>query len=369
MPFCLHKCGYCDFTVLAGRDDLSGAYLEAIRRELQTLGQPAEVDTIFIGGGTPTHLSRNELRQLCDLITHWLPLAEGGEWSIEANPYELVARADGLPMLDDLAAAGVTRVSLGVQAFDAAVLRMLERDHSPEQAAAACRAVADRFGTWSLDLIFGVPGQTESSWAETLTAAIGQRPPHVSAYGLTFEKGTAFWSRRLRGDLVESPDETQRRMQAAAMDRLPATGLDQYEISNYARPGHRCRHNETYWRGGDFYGFGPGAASLRANVRQTNHRSATTYFRRMLAGESAVMESETLDVDTQMRERILLRLRHVDGLDLARFVADFGRTVDSFAPGVAAECEAAGWIDSGGDRLRLTREGRFVADEVVSRFF
>ena len=364
VPFCLHKCGYCDFTVLAGRDDLSTAYLDAIERELRTLERPRVVDTLFIGGGTPTHLSAAELDRLASLLREWLPLADGGEWSVEANPHDLPDAK-----LDALAAAGVTRVSLGVQSFDPAVLRTLEREHSPEQALDAAERVKKRFATASLDLIFGVPSQSVASWERTLDEAIAAGLPHVSAYGLTFEKGTAFWSRRLRGDLVESPDERQRTMQRLAMERLPAAGLPQYEISNFARPGHRCRHNETYWAGRPFYGFGPGAASLADGIRQTNHRSATTYIKRMLAGQSPVMESETLDRETQIRERFLLRLRTVEGLSLADFAADFGQTVDDARPGVVDTLAERGWVEIAARFLRLTPEGRFVGDAVVAELF
>ena len=369
VPFCLHKCGYCDFTVLAGHDDLADSYLEAISRELATLGQPHEVDTLFIGGGTPTHLTVPQLKQLTALLRRWLPLAPGGEWSIEANPYELVARDDGRDLLDALRAAGLTRVSLGVQSVDAAVLKTLERTHSPGQVHEAISRVGDRFATWSVDLIFGVPGQTLASWEQTLDEVIARQPPHVSAYGLTFEKGTAFWSRLHHGDLVRTPDETERAMQAAAMDRLPAAGLRQYELSNFARPGHRCRHNETYWAAGDFFGFGPGAASLVDGVRRTNHRSARTYLKRILSGESPVMETEPLSTDTIARERIMLGLRRIDGLPLDGFERVVGRSLDDFAPGVSEKMQARGWVTVDTERLTLTREGRFVADEVIAAFF
>ena len=364
VPFCLHRCGYCDFTVLAGRDDLSTAYLDAIERELAALEHPREVDTLFIGGGTPTHLTAPELDRLCGTLARWLPLAEGGEWSVEANPHDLPNEK-----LDALAAAGVNRISLGVQSFDPAVLETLERSHSPEQAADAAARCRERFASVSVDLIFGVPRQTVESWTRTLDAAIATDVPHVSAYGLTFEKGTAFWTRRLRGTLAEPCEEAARAMQSEAMRRLPSAGLVQYEISNFARPGHRCRHNETYWRAEPFFGFGPGAASLIDGVRRLNHRSATTYLRRVLAGESPEMETEPLDRETLARELIMLRLRTVEGLSLARFEQVANQSLDSFAPGVADAMADRDWLIRSDDFVRLSDEGRFVADEVIAAFF
>ena len=364
VPFCLHRCGYCDFTVLAGRDDLSTAYLDAIERELAALEHPREVDTLFIGGGTPTHLTAPELDRLCGTLARWLPLAEGGEWSVEANPHDLPNEK-----LDGLAAAGVNRISLGVQSFDPAVLETLERSHSPEQAADAAARCRERFASVSVDLIFGVPRQTVESWTRTLDAAIATDVPHVSAYGLTFEKGTAFWTRRLRGTLAEPCEEAARAMQSEAMRRLPSAGLVQYEISNFARPGHRCRHNETYWRAEPFLGFGPGAASLIDGVRRLNHRSATTYLRRVLAGESPEMETEPLDRETLARELIMLRLRTVEGLSLARFERVANQSLDAFAPGVADAMADRDWLIRSDDFVRLSDEGRFVADEVIAAFF
>ena len=364
VPFCLHRCGYCDFTVLAGRDDLSTAYLDAIERELAALEHPREVDTLFIGGGTPTHLTAPELDRLCGTLARWLPLAEGGEWSVEANPHDLPNEK-----LDALAAAGVNRISLGVQSFDPAVLETLERSHSPEQAADAAARCRERFASVSVDLIFGVPRQTVESWTRTLDAAIATDVPHVSAYGLTFEKGTAFWTRRLRGTLAEPCEEAARAMQSEAMRRLPSAGLVQYEISNFARPGHRCRHNETYWRAEPFLGFGPGAASLIDGVRRLNHRSATTYLRRVLAGESPEMETEPLDRETLARELIMLRLRTVEGLSLARFEQVANQSLDAFAPGVADAMADRDWLIRSDDFVRLSDEGRFVADEVIAAFF
>ncbi|MBW8884077.1 MAG: radical SAM family heme chaperone HemW, partial [Planctomycetia bacterium] len=281
VPFCRHRCGYCNFTLVAGRGDLIADFLEALERELSGLGQSHQVDTLFFGGGTPTHLSSEELQRLFSIVRRWVPLASEGEFSVEANPIDL-DEAKSLILAD----AGVTRLSLGAQSFHDWKLRLLERDHD----AAAIRAAAEfarRFATsLSLDLIFGAPGESLADWKKDFHAAIDLLPNHISTYGLTFEKGTSFWSRLTHGELSRIDEETERQMYEAAIDTLTAAGFEHYEVSNFARPGHRCRHNENYWLGGQYFAAGPGAARFVGGVRQTNHRSTTTYMARVLSGQS-----------------------------------------------------------------------------------
>src|SRR6187401_289935 len=195
VPFCRRRCGYCNFTLVAGRDDLIDAYLEALALELRGLEQPREVDTLFFGGGTPTHLPPERLERLFALVREWFPLAEGGELSIEANPVDLDEARSSI-----LASAGVTRVSLGAQSFHSWKLKALERDHDGDTVRAAFTFARQFASSVSLDLIFGVPGETPADWQEDLSEAIALAPDHVSTYGLTFEKGTSFWSRLSRGE-------------------------------------------------------------------------------------------------------------------------------------------------------------------------
>lgn len=360
VPFCVHRCGYCDFTVVAGRGDLIGAYLDALDGELSGLGERRAIDTLFIGGGTPTQLSPRELARLFEILQRWFVLAAGGEFSVEANPAGLDAAK-----VDALAAAGVNRVSLGVQSFDAGVLATLERDHRRDEILAAVAHVRQRIANVSLDLIFGVPGQTLAVWRDTLRRAIDLAPPHVSTYGLTWEKGTAFWSRRRTGRLVPAPEELERDMYALAMDELAAAGCEQYELSNFARPGFACRHNQTYWRGLPYYGFGPGAARYIGGRRETNHRSVTTWLRRVRAGHSPTAQAETLPAEERARELLVLGLRTMAGICRADFLDRTGFTVDELAAGALRRHVAAGLIDDAPTHLRLTRAGRFVADSVV----
>lgn len=360
VPFCVHRCGYCDFTLVAGRDDLIGAYLDALETDLRTLEEPRTVETLFLGGGTPTHLPTGDLARLLELCRRWFRLADGYEWSVEANPAGLDAGKVAV-----LADAGVNRVSLGVQSFDADVLAVLERDHRRDTARQAIECVRSRIGNLSLDLIFGVPGQSLDLWRDTLREAVALGPTHLSTYGLTIEKGTAFWTRREKGRLVPLPEETERAMYAAAMDQLAAAGYVQYEVSNFARPGYRCRHNETYWKALPYYGFGPGAARYRNGRREINHRSTTTWLRRIRAGESPIAEAEQLSDEDRAREALVLALRMTDGVACEAFQQRFGVHPEDLAGEAIARHCAAGLLEAADDHLRLTREGRFVADAVI----
>jgi oxygen-independent coproporphyrinogen III oxidase len=363
VPFCAHRCGYCDFTVIAGRGDLAGRYLQALEIELSALAEPRQIDTLFVGGGTPTQLSESELARLMDLLRRWFMLAPRYEFSVEANPAGLDAAK-----VDVLADAGVNRVSLGVQSFDPAVLKSLERDHLRGDILAAAAHVRRRIENVSLDLIFGVPGQTLAVWRDTLRQAIELAPPHISTYGLTFEKGTAFWTRRAKGQLAPASEDLEREMYALAMDELAAAGYEQYELSSFARPGRACRHNQTYWRGLPYYGFGPGAARYIGGRRETNHRSVTTWLRRVLAGESPTAEAETLSPEDSARELAVLSLRTAAGLDRADFQARTGFAIDELAAEALRRHVGLGLLDDDGRRVRLTRAGRFVADAVVVDF-
>lgn len=363
VPFCAHRCGYCNFTLVAGRDDLIDAYLRALAGELERIGGPHELDTLFIGGGTPTHLPPAALERLLATLRRTFTLAGDYEFSVEANPVDLSPERVAL-----LADQGVTRLSLGVQSFDAAKLRLLERDHSPAQARRACELALGRLPTVSLDLIFGVPGETLDVWEHDLAEALASGCPHVSTYGLTFERGTAFWSRLEHGAISRLDEETERQLYATAIDRLSAAGFEHYEVSNFARPGHRCRHNEAYWRGDAYFAAGPGAASYVDGRRAMNHRSTTTWLKRVLAGESPVAESEVLSPQDRAREQLVFGLRRLAGVERNEFAARTGYTIDQLVGDELARFVAAGLLSDDGCRVRLTREGLFVSDGLWPHF-
>lgn len=357
VPFCTHRCGYCNFTVTAGRDDLQAAYLGAIQAEIDAT-PGGEVDSIFFGGGTPTRLAPELLARLCRLVADRFPPAVGCEWTVEANPGDIDDR-----VAEVIAAEGVTRVSLGVQSFSPRKLAALERDHRADQIAAAVELLRP-FAQVAIDLIFAAPEETVADWEADLNAAIALRPDHISTYGLTFEKGTQFWSRLRRGEMMEVAETPQAEMYEAAIDRLTAAGYEHYEVSNFARWGARCRHNEVYWSGGEYHAFGPGAARHLEGRRETNHRSLFTYLKRMAAGASPVAESEQLDPLDKARELLVFALRRTAGVSRAWLAERAGGSVEQLAGPVVARFVAAGLLADDGETIRLTRRGLLVSDSL-----
>ena len=371
VPFCAHRCGYCDFTLVAGKDHLADKYLDGltleIDRKLQTSNdrdpsakEKPQLDTIFFGGGTPTQLSAPQLERLCGIVHDRFELSLETEFSVEANPARMTA--DKIAVLAD---AGVNRISLGVQSFDDATLTMLERDHRRSDVFGCVERVRSRIANISLDLIFAVPGQSLALWETTLQSAIDLSPTHLSTYGLTFEKGTAFWTRREKGELPQAAEELERRMYEVAMNKLAAHDFHQYEISSFARPGFRCLHNQVYWSGKTYFGFGPGAASLINNERRQNHRSVTTWLKKVLAGESAIGDVEELDPESFARELLVLGLRTNDGVDRAWFQETSNFDLDQLAGASIGRLVTQGLIEEAGSTIRLTRQGRFLADTVA----
>lgn len=363
VPFCAHRCGYCDFTLVAGKDHLAESYLDALELEMdRTIRSdiPLEVDTIFFGGGTPTQLPEDALARLTQIVRRRFEVSEMLEFSVEANP---AGFTNG--KLDLLKEAGVNRVSLGIQSFDASVLSTLERDHRRDEIIDCVERIKPRIPDLALDLIFAVPGQSVELWQRTLDAAVAMQPTHLSTYGLTFEKGTAFWSRREKGALQPHDDETEREMYALAMSSLEESGFEQYEISNFAKPGFRCRHNQMYWTGKPFFGFGPGAASLIDGRRALNHRSVTTWLKKTLAGEQAVFEAEVLEPEDRVRELLVLGLRRLEGIKKAELGQIDGIDLGALFGDQLRRLTRRGLLEETGDTIRLTYEGRFFYDSVA----
>jgi oxygen-independent coproporphyrinogen-3 oxidase len=363
VPFCRHRCGYCNFTLVAGRDDLIDNYLRAVELELRKVGTAHtainEIDTLYFGGGTPTYLSPEQFRRLADAVLNHHPLARNYEWTVEANPSDV---SEGMIVI--LSEMGVTRLSLGGQSFRPEKLRLLERDHEPGDIATAIGLARSAGMQVALDLIFATPGETLSDWESDLEAALALKPDHISSYGLTFERGTAFWMRRLHGQIDEVDEELQRNMYALAIDKLTAAGFEHYEISNFARPGCRSRHNETYWAGDGYFAYGPGAARYVDGVRETNHRSTSTYLKRMLAGRSPVAEREKLAPEARARELLVFGLRRIEGVSRREFAARTGEAVDVLVADVVRKFVELGLLDDDGEHIRLTREGLFVSDAI-----
>ncbi len=360
VPFCAHHCGYCDFAVVTGQDHLIDLYLEALGAELTTLGQPQPVETLFLGGGTPTHPDAARLDRLLSEINRWLPLAAGHEFSVEANPDALTPEKVAV-----LADHGVNRVSLGVQSFQAHLLKVLERKHRPADVARAVALVKRRIPQVSLDLIFGIPGQSLAEWDHDLHQAFALEPDHLSTYGLTFEKGTRLWKQREHGQVRPLDEEAELALYRHALDVLAAAGFEHYEISNHARPGKRCRHNQVYWANHAYFGFGLGAARYVRGRREVNVRSLPDYLRRALAGEPVAFQAETLPPEERARETLAVQLRRAEGIHRPSFREQTGWDLDTLAgPAIARHVEL-GLLADDGISIRLTRSGKFVADTVI----
>jgi oxygen-independent coproporphyrinogen-3 oxidase len=365
VPFCAHKCGYCDFASIAGADALADRYLIALEREIATrVHEPQEMQTIFIGGGTPTRLDLGQLERLLGMVSQWFPPAVGGEWTVEANPGTLDLEKVAL-----LAERGVNRISLGAQSFRPQSLRVLERNHEPEEVFRAVDLVRPLFASWSLDLIFGVPGSSVHDWRHDVETALALDPPHLSCYGLVFEKGTALWKQREAGLVAAIDEEIERAMYEETLVRLEAAGLAPYEISHFARPGHECRHNLVYWANDAYHGVGQGAARYLDGVRATNTRDLLAYLKRVETGDDPTGPSERLSDEEHARETAVLMLRRLQaGLERSDFLARTGFSIDELAGDDVRRAVRLGLLADDGQRIRLTREGVFLADSVLCRF-
>lgn len=366
VPFCRHRCGYCDFTLVAGRDDLIERYFAALARELEriprapaSLADPAclQLDTLYLGGGTPSHLGPDGLRRLFSMLHERIRPAADAEVTVEANPLDVTPE-----FVTAARDSGVTRVSLGGQSLDAATLRALDRDHAPDDVRAAAARLLDAGLVVSLDLMTAAPGQSLAGVEADLAAAAALGVQHVSVYCLTWEKGTAFESARLRGTLHPAEESIERAMFETAIDRLEAAGYEHYEVSNFARPGFRCRHNEAYWDCRPWEAFGPGAARFDGRTRITNHRSTTTWMTKVLAGDEFTGDVDRMTDEQAARERIVVGMRRRDGLDRAAFRAVSGFDLDSLAGPAIVRWVAAALATDEGRRVRLTRAGLLVSD-------
>ena len=367
VPFCAHHCGYCNFSVIAGRNDLAEEYIDAVAWELEQLpitpGQ-ATLDTLYFGGGTPTQLTADQFRRLFAAVTSWLPISEKAEITVEANPADVETEK-----LATMAALGVNRISLGSQSFHDQHLRTLQRDHASCYISRVTSLIRKAcIASVFLDLIFAVPGQSLADWRADLAAVIELAPQHVSTYGLTFEKGAAFYGRLRSGDLQEADENLQRDMYLAAIDTLTAAGFEHYEVSNFARPGRRSRHNEVYWTGQTFWAFGPGAARFVDGRRATNHRSVTTYLQRIRGGQSPVAEVETLSPEDAASERLVFDLSRLESKPPTEIQAQTGYAVDDLVGDQLPEFVRLGLLHYADDRLRLTPAGLLVSDSIWPAF-
>lgn len=356
IPFCHRICPYCSFHKhTPGGHDLR-SFFNAVVAEARTAVDShggLRPRTVYFGGGTPTLPGRAVLADFLLAFRDVIDLSAVEEWTVEANPRTFDAAKIQL-LLDH----GVTRLSLGVQAWDAATLATLGRDHSPDEARAAYDILRSTgVPSVNLDLMFSIPGQSLETWESTVATTLELAPDHVSAYNLNYEEDTEFFARLARGEFRED-QETDASFFLLADTRLTGAGYDHYEISNYARPGHHSKHNQAYWDGADYLGLGPGAFSTVRGRRWKNVADTRAYVRLALAGDPLEREVESLTPDDLRRERIALLLRTATGVP----VSVLGPQGESKIPSLV---EAGLAVPPESGRLALTPEGRLVADSVA----
>lgn len=363
IPFCKKRCVYCDF-FSDTRMHWMQNYLEALCRELQMRykelgGEP--VHTVYIGGGTPSQLTGRELDFVFNALSGFFPLSDCREITLEVNPDDL--SAEYVSMLKRLP---VNRISMGIQSFDDADLSLLNRRHTAAQAETAfrrCRAVG--FENISIDLIYGLPGQTIADWKRNLQRAVDLRPNHISAYNLIYEEGTELYRWKESGKVSECRDELALEMFEWLIDSLTEAGYEHYEISNFALPGMYSKHNTSYWQDVPYLGVGASAHSYDRVRRSWNVRDIPTYIKCIADGVKPC-EVETLSENDRYNDRVLTALRTMWGLDLKRMESDFGSALKDYCLACAQPYIQSGKLLCDGDRLTLSRTGLFVSDAIIS---
>jgi putative oxygen-independent coproporphyrinogen III oxidase len=362
IPFCQRKCRYCDFYSVADLQRIPD-YLEALHKEMALAAMAdTKADTLYIGGGTPSLLSPRQVGQIVDWTAQYFNLEAGAEMTLEVNPATATARD-----LQDYAAFGFNRISIGVQSFSDQNLSFLGRLHTADQALAAIKAAqASGFSNIGLDLIYGLPDQTPGAWKADLMQALRLKPKHLACYMLSYEPHTPLHAERQAGRIVPLSERRTADLFRMTHDFLGAAGYEHYEISNFAQ-GSRWRslHNQKYWNFLPYTGLGPSAHSCRIPRRWWNHRTLDSYLDALRHGRPPVADQEQLTEEQRMIEALYLGLRQADGIDLKIFLLDFevdfrlyfGKALDRFA--------AEGWIELNAHRCRLTIEGMLFLDRIV----
>jgi oxygen-independent coproporphyrinogen-3 oxidase len=361
IPFCRSKCHYCSFNSYSGLDWLVPQYLQALTKEMRSCARQEPVNTIYLGGGTPTLLDSGQLGAVLQACDHSFAVSFDAEISIEANPGDI-----NQPFLEEMRALGINRLSLGAQSWDDAVLKKLGRRHSAAEAVAAYHLARAAFDNVNIDLLYAVPGQTLEQWRQALERALSLEADHLSLYPLSVEEGTALSAEIASGRMVKPDPDLAAEMFLMAEEAL--ADYDHYEISNWARPTKRCRHNLTYWRNLPYLGFGAGAHSFIEGRRLYNVLSPSQYVRKLDESDSAVEGQEDIDEALEMAETVILGLRLGDGVSRAAFAGRFGKDVDTVYGDEVCELVELGLLLDDGGAIRLTQRGRLLGNQVFLRF-
>ena len=371
IPFCHTRCYYCDFNTYAGILPMRSAYVRALLKEIELAGKMARRDddsrrrsrTIFFGGGTPSLLTVEQMTSLLSACFAAFAVDPEAEITMEANPGTLTRE-----QLVGLRAAGVNRLSMGAQSFDAELLKALGRIHTPEEITQAVQYAREAgFTSINIDFMFGLPGQTMQHWRDTLEQALALRPEHLSLYSLIVEEGTPFHTWAQEGRIIPGDEDLCADMYEYADQLLKEAGYINYEISNWSLPGHHSRHNLTYWQNLPYIGMGAGAYSSFAGRRFSDEREPAAYIKRLKANQIPEAESEVVEREQAMSETAFLALRTAMGLHLPTFEQRFGEPFAQFVGNRLRIVDEAGLLEYEDDWLRLSTRGRLLGNEVFMR--
>ena len=372
IPFCVRKCNYCDFFSASGTEEEQAAYVSAMIQEIQSyqeLSGEYEVQTIFLGGGTPSLLTPEQIEQIFNAIYHTFSVNENAEITMEMNPGTV-----DIEKLHAMKAAGVNRLSIGLQSAQNEELKMLGRIHTFEEFLETWKLIEQAgFKNRNIDLMSALPGQTIESYEDTLSKVLALEPEHISAYSLILEEGTVFYDWYEKGKLDRGAwklpsEEEEYAMGELTILRLAEAGMYRYEISNYAKPGKECRHNLGYWDRVEYLGIGAGSSSLIKGERFDHIRDRKAYIEKIRNGESILIDREILSVESQMEEFMYLGLRKVEGVSRTDFQNYFGKNVDDVYGKILDKLEEEQLLEFSGDRIRLTHRGMDVSNCVLAEF-
>lgn len=368
IPFCEHLCFYCDFNKVFLKGQPVDEYIDRLLQEIQMVRQKCKdeekLQTIYIGGGTPTSLTALQLDHLLSGIQKLLPLEEKAEFTIEANPGDLTA--DKLSVFQTY---GINRISLGVQTFDDHLLKKIGRKHTAADVFHTIELIHNEgFSNVSIDLIYALPNQTLESYEHTLDQAIALDLPHYSLYSLILENQTVFANLARKGKLPLPGQDIEAEMFELTQKKMQRAGLHQYEISNFSKVGKESRHNLVYWNNEHYYGFGAGASGYYGSSRYRNHGPIQHYLQPLREGKLPLLEVEQLTLHNQMEEEMFLGLRKKAGVSLAKFEEKFDQSLDEVYGEVVAELLQRGLVETNGESLWLSDQGLPIGNEVFQQF-
>ena len=369
IPFCHQICNYCDFNKVFFKNQPVDEYIEALGREMaMTVAKFPEaftnIETIFLGGGTPTALSAQQIEKLLQLITKHIPMSSVKEFSSEANPDELT-----IEKLQALYNGGVNRLSMGVQSFDQSLLTKIGRTHSNEHVYETIQNAKNvGFENISIDLMYGLPGQTMEQWQDTLEKALALKLPHYSAYSLIVEPKTIFYIQYAKGKLVLPTEDLEASMYGVLMDKMEAHGLQQYEISNFAHEGYTSTHNKIYWDNDEYAGFGAGAHGYLNGIRYSNVAPIKKYIEIVMEGKLPLLHEHEVTVEEKLEEQMFLGLRKTAGVTHEEFEMKFNQSMEDLYKETISRLLEEQLIEFDTKGIRLTRKGRFIGNEVFQRF-